>query len=638
MHDNSKNVLLMSMPFAGPAIPSIPLSILEGYLKERNIKICTNNLFLKAAEIYGLNNYNHLISSPNDSYIAQIFFSKYVFSQHWKNNERKFREYYIQKMSYKKDTQKNLSFDEYIELTDNFYNWIFENINWKSYDIIGFTLNYGQLIPSLAIAKKIKELSPDKIIILGGSRTVDQIGINTLKAFDYIDFIVSGDGEETLYQLSSEYQNYKSIPHLIFRDVKDIIWNESDKIIDINKLPIPSFDTFYNELKLASEEIKQYFSLFGRLPIEISRGCWWNKCSFCNLNLQHKKYREKNVEKIVEELDFLSDKYKMLSFQIIGNALLKTEYRSLCQKIIELNKDFTFFVEARAGRLKSKDYTLLKKAGFTTIQTGIETFSNNYLKKMNKGTRIIDNIASLKFCKENGILNSYNILVNYPNEETIDFEETVENIQLFWQYLDPPTISYLTIGLGSTIYNNIKMYNINKITYTDIDEILFPKEILEKGISYFYNFKREIFFKGNKWEDLVSKWKKIREDSESKVIESKKLVDKLIFYFVDGGNFIKIYDKRSLKDVAIYVLNELEREVFLNCENVISFQELNERISHIPEFKLAAILHSFKQAGIVFEENNYYLSLPLNYNKCFGIDKKIQSIPSEEIISERISM
>jgi len=90
MHDN-KNVLIMSMPFAGPAIPSIQLSILEGYLKERNINVVTNNLFLKAAEIYGLNNYNYLISSPNDSYTAQIFFSKYVFPQHWKKNEEKFR-------------------------------------------------------------------------------------------------------------------------------------------------------------------------------------------------------------------------------------------------------------------------------------------------------------------------------------------------------------------------------------------------------------------------------------------------------------------------------------------------------------------------------------------------------------------
>jgi ribosomal peptide maturation radical SAM protein 1 len=637
MHDN-KNVLIMSMPFAGPAIPSIQLSILEGYLKEQNINVVTYNLFLKAAEIYGLNNYNYLICSPNDSYTAQIFFSKYVFPQHWEKNERKFREHYIQKMSYTKDTKKNITFDQYVQLTDNFYNWIFENVNCKSYDIIGFTLNYGQLIPSLAIAKKIKELNPDKIIILGGSRTVDKIGINTLKAFDYIDFIISGDGEDALYQLTSDYQNYKSIPNLIFREGKDIIWNKSDKIIDINKLPIPSFDTFFNELTLASNEIKQYFSLFGRLPIEISRGCWWNKCSFCNLNLQHKKYREKNVEKIVEELDILSDKYKMLSFQIIGNALLKKEYGSLCDKIIELNKDFTFFVEARVDRLKSKDYTLLKKAGFTTIQTGIETFSNNYLQKMNKGTRVIDNIASLRFSKENGILNSYNILVNYPNEETNDFKETVENIQLFWQYTYPPNISYLMVGYGSAIYNNQKVYNINKLTYTEIDKILFPKEILEKGISYFYNFERKKSFEGNNWEDLVSKWKKIIEESEMKFIKSKKLVDKLIFYFVDGGNFIKIYDKRSLNDVMIYVLNDIEREVFLNCENVISFQELNEKISHIPEFKLAAILHSFEQAGIVFQEDDYYLSLPLNYSKCFGIDKKIQLITSKEIISEGISV
>ncbi|MCK5030374.1 MAG: hypothetical protein KAR64_02810, partial [Thermoplasmatales archaeon] len=83
MHNDKKNVLLISMPFAGTDIPSIQLAVLEGYLKERNINTKTRHLYLKAAEFYGLNNYNFLIYPPNDSYTAQIIFSKYVFPEHW---------------------------------------------------------------------------------------------------------------------------------------------------------------------------------------------------------------------------------------------------------------------------------------------------------------------------------------------------------------------------------------------------------------------------------------------------------------------------------------------------------------------------------------------------------------------------
>jgi ribosomal peptide maturation radical SAM protein 1 len=614
MHNDKKDLLLIAMPFAGPTIPSIQLSILEEYLKERNIKISSRHIYLKAADLIGLNNYNFLINSPNDSYQAQMFFSKYVFPDHWNKNEEKIRKYFNNKMLNNAKIKNNINFDKYTEHIDKFYNWSLENLNWESYDIIGFTLNYGQFLPSMAIAKRIKELDPKKKIIFGGSRTIDQLGINVLKTFDYIDFIVSGDGEEALFQLTSNFHNFKSIPHLIYRNGKEIIWNKSDEIIDINSLSIPSYDSYYDELILTSKEIQQYYNLYGRLPVEISRGCWWNKCNFCNLNLQHKKYREKNVDKIIEEIQVLSEKYKMLNFQIIGNALLKNDYRNLCKKIMELQKDFTFFVEARAGRMKSKDYSLLKKAGFTTIQTGIETFSQNYLKKMNKGVQIIDNIASLKFCKENGILNTYNIIVNYPNEESIDFKETVKNTEFFWQYFDPPNISNLTVGFGSFIFNNLKLFNIKDLINSEIDNIMFPEKILQNNISNFYYFERENENKANNWEEFVTTWRKIREESETNVIKSKKLVDKLIFYYVDGGNFIKIYDKRDINNFNIFILDELERMIFLSCKDVKSFDKIQEEFTQLEDFKLAAIMHSFEENGIVFRENNYYLSLPLSYS------------------------
>ena len=293
MHSDSKNVLLFSMPFAGTAIPSIQLAILESYLKERKISIKTQHLYLKGAEFYGLNNYNFLIYPPNDSYTAQMVFSKYVFPDHWKKNERKFREYFNLNLSQNKEIEKNFSFEDYVQKTDAFINWILDNTDWQSHDIIGFTLNYGQLLPSLAIAKKIKELKPEKKIIFGGSRTTGLLGVRLLESFDYIDFVVSGDGEDSLYLLASDYQNYESIPRLIYKKGNKVFWNKSDDFVDINKLPIPCFDSFYEQLKSSSLEVQQYYYYNGKLPVEISRGCWWNQCSFCNLNIQHKKYSKR---------------------------------------------------------------------------------------------------------------------------------------------------------------------------------------------------------------------------------------------------------------------------------------------------------------------------------------------------------
>ena len=198
MHNDQKNVLIISLPFAGTIIPSIQLPILEGYLKERNINIKTKHLYLKAAEFYGLENYNFLIYPPNDSYSAQMVFSKFVFPEFWEKNEEKFRDYFNKKVSRTRHIGNNFTFKSYVQKTEKFYNWVIENVNLKPYDIIGFTLNYGQFLPSLAIAKKTKKLYPEKKIIFGGSRVVNRLGIKILESFNYVDFIVSGDGEDAL--------------------------------------------------------------------------------------------------------------------------------------------------------------------------------------------------------------------------------------------------------------------------------------------------------------------------------------------------------------------------------------------------------------------------------------------------------
>ena len=634
MHTKSKKVLLLAMPFAGTAIPSIQLPLLAGYLQERGITCHTNHLYLKAADFYGLINYNCLIYPPNDSYTAQMVFSKFVFADHWNANRHKFIEYFNKSISKNKKIDEQFTFDVYVQKTENFYHWVINTIDWRRYDIIGFTLNYGQLLPSLAIAKKIKDIDSTKKIVFGGSRTVYPLGMKVLEAFDYIDFIVTGDGEEPLYQLAANNIPYEDVPNLQFRNNDNVLYSQKEYRADLNCLPILSFNQFFTELHATSPDINQYFSYFGKLPIEISRGCWWNKCTFCNQKIQQPCYREKTVEKIIEEIQFLSKTYHILDFQLLGETILKNNYRTLLEEIQQLNKDLTFVAEIRAGQLNSIDYSLLKNAGFTIIQTGIETFSPQYIRKMNKGVRVIDNIAVLKYCKEHDIINAYNIVVNYPNEDLIDFKETKDNIQFFEQFIDPPQLSYLRIGFGCDIYENKTNYGIKSLEYTDIDKVLFPKSILEKNFMFFFNFIRKEDCCDNKWQQLIDKWRKEREQREHEAATKKTLIDKLVLYYVDGQNFLKIYDKRDPEHIRIFELDNTERCIFLACNDVISFDELQALFPTIPEYQLAAVLHTFEKNGLVYREDQFYLSLPLrcqknklySENSAFGLETQTSGI------------
>jgi hypothetical protein len=106
-------------------------------------------------------------------------------------------------------------------------------------------------------------------------------------------------------------------------------------------------------------------------------------------------------------------------------------------------------------------------------------------------------------------------------------------------------------------------------------------------------------------------------------VKRQTVIDSLIFYFVDGGSFIKIYDKRDCQNIRIFMLNQLERAVFLACVDVVSLQQLQEWFAGVPEFELVAILQSFEQNGLVFVENDWYVCLPL---RCHIRESPVQKV------------
>ena len=84
---------------------------------------------------FGLDNYNYLITSPNDPYIAQMVFSKYLFPIHWKKNRDKFRYFYEKIIGYNKEFLENFSFERYIKQSNYFLKHALESVDYNYYDI-----------------------------------------------------------------------------------------------------------------------------------------------------------------------------------------------------------------------------------------------------------------------------------------------------------------------------------------------------------------------------------------------------------------------------------------------------------------------------------------------------------------------
>ena len=631
-----KSVLLISLPYAGIEIPSIQLATLESYLKQRDVTVTSKHLYVDAADYYGIAHYNFLIYPPNESYTAQLFFIKHVFPDHYQKNKFEINAYFNDKIS--KNTvekQYNLDYETYQQRTDCFFEYVIKNLKWSDYDIIGFSCNYGQFLPSLAVAKQIKKQDKTKHIVFGGSRVSAALGKAALQSFDYIDSIVSGEGEEALYQLCINPSNYEKIPNLIYRQGSKIKKNSAKESVDLSSSAIPLYDSFFQTLLQTSDETQQYHQFFGRLPVEISRGCWWNKCSFCNLNLQYNHYKEKASERIISEIDMLTDKYGILSIQLIGNTLPIKNLTVFLNHLQQMNKDCRFIAEARADQLNREHYEQLKEAGVNIIQTGIESFSKQYLQKMEKGVGVIENIATLKNSKEQGIENPYNLIFGYPNEERKDINETKNVVKKIKSYLDPPNLCTLRIVYKSPIYDHPNQYGIDTLTPAKIDLLFFPHDVLNKHISFVFDSPNKSIENERIWHQLIDDWKKERSQRKKQAMETKQDIDRFVFYFKDGGSFLKIFDKRNKEQIKIFILDSFERNVFLKCLCIQDYTDIKKQCVSISEEKLKETLDCFVKLGIIYEEDNRFLSLPLQYSMLKGIHKENQSL-EEKTFKESI--
>ena len=82
-----------------------------------------------------------------------------------------------------------------------FLTWALTAIDWGQYKIVGFTSTFDQNVASLTMAKLIKDLYPDVIIVFGGANYDGEMGLEYFRAFPFIDHVVVGEGEEVFPEL-----------------------------------------------------------------------------------------------------------------------------------------------------------------------------------------------------------------------------------------------------------------------------------------------------------------------------------------------------------------------------------------------------------------------------------------------------
>ena len=85
------------------------------------------------------------------------------------------------------------------------------------------------------------------------------------------------------------------------------------------------------------------------LLIEGSRGCWWDRCHYCNLNNLWRGYRAKSDHRFAAKVEYLCTRYRKTTFEALDNVMSSRGIRSFAKALQDTDMDLRFFYEIRAN-------------------------------------------------------------------------------------------------------------------------------------------------------------------------------------------------------------------------------------------------------------------------------------------------
>jgi len=180
-----------------------------------------------------------------------------------------------------------------------------DKIGRGNYDIVGFSLTFEtQMVASLALAQRIKQRWPHVRILFGGAACTSSQGVTLLEAYDFVDAVCLGEGDEVIVPLTRALRGegkLADVPGVAYREGGEVrVTGKPVPVRNLDLVPVPDYDPFF-EQKRQSE----WADVVSILLFETSRGCWWGEkhlCTFCGLNAETLTYRSKSAERVLSEI------------------------------------------------------------------------------------------------------------------------------------------------------------------------------------------------------------------------------------------------------------------------------------------------------------------------------------------------
>ena len=612
-HIKSIKINLISMPWALFNRPSIQLGTLKAYIegKSHDFLVDTSHPYLQVASILGSDLYHWISRNP---WVSEALYSPLVFPE-----QAAYAESLAMKYVSKANPKIKRAFHyKYLveKIEKHLLEWV-ESCNWSQYSLVGFSICFHQLFASFAAARAIKKKHPHTAIVFGGSSCAADAGQSLLNTFHFIDYIIQGEGERGLLALCAYISGRQTVSlpeNIISRksDPKNDLQRQGqvddNQLSSLADLPVPNYEDYFSDQKKWFPD-KPFIPI---LPVEFSRGCWWNKCAFCNLNLQWCGYRYKKAAQMMNEVKILSVRHKCLDFTFVDNMLPSKEALDFFKMTGTDPSDFNFFAEIRSAKSRrpaADIFSIYRQGGLSAIQVGIEAFSNTLLHKMQKGVSVIENMAIMREAQENNLKLEGNLILQFPGSNRAEVTETLENLDYVFPY-PPLAAASFFLGHDSPVHKNPEKYGIKTIVNHPNNYKLFPKSILSQIKLLIKGYRGDLAHQRVIWKPVLQK---VNKWQQYHVQRRQGSTQKPLLYYRDGDDFLLIRQELPDGKILHHRLQGTSRQIYLSCTRITSDTELFVKFPHISQENILLFLADLKKKKILFSEKNKYLALAVHF-------------------------
>lgn len=286
------------------------------------------------------------------------------------------------------------------------------------------------------------------------------------------DFVVKGEGEETLLDLLSTLEKEEDtsfIPGIAYKANNKIIsTNQRPVIKDLDLLPMPAWDLIdiesYRKIWMSHHG---YFSL----NLASTRGCPF-KCNWCAKPIYGNRYNSRSPKHVLREIEFLINKYQVNHFWMCDDIFgLKPGWvQDFSELVAKSGLKFKYKIQSRVDLLLQENtIDALAESGAETIWVGAESGAQKILDAMDKGTSVSQIYEATHLLKKKNIKVAFFLQFGYPGEIQQDIDATIQMVLDLMPDEIGISISYPLPG--TKFFENVKDQLIDKQNWTDSDDL-----------------------------------------------------------------------------------------------------------------------------------------------------------------------